>query len=594
MEKFAKLKASQTSIAHIDALREYVLSETVKNKIMLSMSQRYNRDDFIVFLSLCDAKERAVVVKGIGDTLESAWESAEKNAREFAARKAYNLVWAKADVVNSTELIKAVELNKRTVDLYFRNFLRQGIAFDEMFETAFLEAEVNGNKMITYYTEKQLYNKQIDYDAVILNLTNINHYLKTYYGKSGLKSIPDTITLFTAIGFICDEDGSVHDLYTRGHDYGRRVISRVNAEVVKSVIMNASAYLYSLLQPDGKFVYGYFPIFDTVIGGYNIVRHTSTIWSLINRYRMTNDDAFVPKLNSAIDYLLTTAIEYKAPDIAYVVEKESGEVKLGGNGIAAVLLTEYMDVFNTDKYINLVRHLANGILELQDPVKGTFCHVLNYPDFSLKEEFRTVYYEGEATFALTRAYTFTRDERYLEGARLSVENFIAKDYTRYRDHWVAYSLNEITKYLAEPRYYEFALRNVKVNLKGIYMRTTTYHTYLEMLMASWQTYERLLKTGIELAYLKEFDARYFAETIYKRAFHMLNGYFYPETAMYMKSPNKIVNSFLVRHHNFRVRIDDVQHFIGAYYKYAEHYDKILPYLSEEFLAGIHNQNIELS
>ena len=585
-----KVQQRKTCIDRIAALKEYVLSEATRGKIMSNMSLHSGKGDFVVFLSLCNTRERATVVKGIAETLESAWVNAEHNAYEIVAQKTFNVIWARADIVNTTEVIKTLDLNKRIVEYYFRNYFRQGIAFDERFTTAFLEAEVNSNKMITYYTEKQLYYKQIDYDSVILNLTNINNYLRKYYEHSGLKDIPDTITLFTTIGFFCDEDGTVHDLYTGAYDFGRRVVNLVDTEAVKEVIMNASEYLYRILQPDGKFIYGYFPIFNNEIESYNIVRHASTIWSLINRYLITKDDALVPKLNSAIDYLLTTAIVYKTPDIAYVVEKETQEIKLGGNSVVVIMLTEYMDAFNTDKYVELIRHLTNGVLELQDPEKGTFLHVLNYPDYSLKEEMRTVYYDGEAAFALTRAYTFTHDQRYLDRARLAIEYFIAKDYTKHRDHWVAYSLNEITKYIPEPRYYEFALRNVKENLKGIYLRATTYHTYLELLMAGWETYQRLQKSGIKLEYLDKFDSRFFAQTIYKRAFHMLNGYFYPEVAMYMKAPYKIVNSFLVRHHNFRVRIDDIQHYINGYYYYTKYYDSIRACLSDDFISSIHEQS----
>jgi hypothetical protein len=236
--------------------------------------------------------------------------------------------------------------------------------------------------------------------------------------------------------------------------------------------------------------------------------------------------------------------------------------------------------------VDIVRALANGILELEDLESGTYYHVLNFPDFTPKEEYRTIYYDGEATFGLTRAYTYTRDLKYLHGAMAAVDNFINKRYTRYRDHWVAYALNEITKYAPEPRYYEFALRNVQENLDKIYNQPTSYHTYLELLMISWQTYERLLESGLEVAYLKELDVQYFAQTIYKRAFHMLNGYFYPEVAMYMKKPAQSLNTFFVRHDNFRVRIDDIQHFIGGYYYYTVYYEQIRPHLSAEFLANI--------
>ena len=61
---------------------------------------------------------------------------------------------------------------------------------------------------------------------------------------------------------------------------------------------------------------------------------------------------------------------------------------------------------------------------------------------------------------------------------------------------------------------------------------------------------------------------------------MLNGFLYPEIAMYLKAPETVVNSFCVRHHAFRVRIDDVEHFNGGYYAFYNHYDEIESYYNE--------------
>jgi hypothetical protein len=329
-------------------------------------------------------------------------------------------------------------------------------------------------------------------------------------------------------------------------------------------------------------------VFDNEMTGYNTIRHICATWSLINNYyRMTGEDAALKsKIDSAVEYLINEHIEYAGDDTAYVLELTENEVRLGGSAVAVIMLIEYMDVFKTDKYTELVRHLANAIIKLQDQQDGTFYHVLNYPDFSRKEEFRIVYYDGESAFALTRAYAHTKDDKYLSAAVLAVENFIRNDYTKYADHWVAYTMNEITKHIPDERYFEFALRNAANNLDRIYRRQTSFHTYLEMLMGGWETYLRALENGMDFEYLNSFDAEYFAETIYHRARHMLNGYFYPEYAMYMKYPEKILGSFFVRHHDYRARIDDVQHFVSGYYNYIIYYDTILPYLSEEFLAEI--------
>ena len=208
---------------------------------------------------------------------------------------------------------------------------------------------------------------------------------------------------------------------------------------------------------------------------------------------------------------------------------------------------------------------------------GEFWHILN-GDFSRKEKMRTVYYDGEATFALSRLYALTGDEIWLNAGCRSVDHFIEAEYEQYKDHWVAYSLNEITKHVKDrPEYFAFALRNAEVNLENIAQRDTTYHTYLELLMSTFELYDRMIDQQIPAG---DFDIRSLLNTIFIRAQRQLNGFFFPEYAMYMANPNRILNTFMVRHDGYRVRIDDVQHNIGGYYLYYKNYDKMLTYISE--------------
>jgi rhamnogalacturonyl hydrolase YesR len=85
------------------------------------------------------------------------------------------------------------------------------------------------------------------------------------------------------------------------------------------------------------------------------------------------------------------------------------------NALIRSSAAEYMDVFQNEDYVDLVRKLANGVLAMQN-ADGSYYHVLNFPDFTPKEAYRTVYYDGEATFGLTRAYTFTKDQNYKKHA----------------------------------------------------------------------------------------------------------------------------------------------------------------------------------
>ena len=99
-------------------------------------------------------------------------------------------------------------------------------------------------------------------------------------------------------------------------------------------------------------------------------------------------------------------------------------------------------------------------------------------------------------------------------------------------------------------------------------------TSFELLMTAWQTLMCARQRGITSKYLKKFDDVQLAKTIYFRAQHLLNGYFFPEYAMYMKNPDKALGTFFIREDNFKIRIDEIQHFILGYEIYCKHYEEI--------------------
>lgn len=514
----------------------------------------------VVFISVCDGDSRAKVFTGKGSDVEKAFNDAENQVHEYINENNYSPLWVKADVVTNAGKYTAPTF-RSTLAEYRHEFFRSGLAFDVNFNTALLEAELNGAKIL-------------DYDANYIDFSYLNTYLRKA-GRTELAQLPDDYIIFDCKGWLCDEDSQILELYSEPEEYGRRIVDTIDKEFVSDIVTNASSFLIDQVKPNGSFVYGMYPRFDHDIDNYNIVRHASTLWSLVCQYRMTGNKDLVSVIESAIDYMIDNAVVYSDDNTAYLLEDKSSEIKLGGCGVAVIALTEYMDAFDSDKYQEVAEKLGNGILTMLDQESGEYYHVLN-KDYSHKEAFRTVYYDGEATFALCRLYKLTGDEKWLNAAKSAVEHFIDADYVQYKDHWVAYTMNEITKYVDDERYYTFALRNAQENLKRIYNRDTTYHTYLELLMATFEIYDRMLQNGIDIPYLHNgFDADYFLQTIYKRADHMLNGYFFPEYAMYMENPNRVLDTFMVRHDGYRVRIDDVQHNIGGYYLYYLNYDRLV-------------------
>ena len=508
------------------------------------------------FISVCDTQQRASVFTGTGADLETAWKNASKKAETAIRKEKLEPVWVKADVVYLSADISAAEL-KDAIANSRSEFFRYGIAFDSDYQTALLESELNGYRIY-------------DYENDAINLEYLNSYLKIRNQKQ-LDTLPETYTAFQTFSYFCDGERNVYKLNADGLNYGRRNVDLVDGAYAEELIATASEHLAGQIKEDGSFVYGYYPRFDNEIENYNMLRHAGTVWSLICRYRMTGEADLAETIERAIDYMISQLV-YRDENTAYLYEAKDDEIKLGGCGIAIVALTEYMDAFGSDKYLDVCRQMGNGILSLMNQTDGTYYHVLN-GDFSRKEEFRTVYYDGEATFALCRLYGVTGEQIWLDAAKAAVDHFVAADYVQYRDQWVAYSMNEITKYVEDPEYYIFALRNVQENYDTI-NRETTAPVAFELLLATFELYDRLTEKGASVG---GFDHGEFMKTIYARADRMLDGYFFPEYAMYMENPGRILGAFMVREDGYRTRIDDVQHCIGGYYLYQKNYDKLVGY-----------------
>lgn len=575
---------------------------------------------FLVFLSVSDESARADVVHGSGADIAEAFADAQQKAWTIIQKKRQRFRWLKADVVTEYAPTDAKTLAYMIKEPGWNEFFRFGLTFDRSFRTALLEEELNGAKIL-------------DYASGSISLADLNRYLKKA-GRPALPKLPEFFLLFQTAGFFYDSDsaastdadsapaanaasaanaapasGCVIPLIPDGLSRGHREIQNLDAAAARSFVTAAASFLEKQVQQDGSFRYGYYPRFDRVIPGYNCMRHASTIWSLLCQYRITQKASVLSLAARSIDYLLSHALVYRDPDTAYLSEPLKDEIKLGGGGVLILAITEYLDLCSEEprpailrsgepltkapnaeilhakdvlpeqealrrRYTEIACALGNGILSLLNSETGEFSHVLNM-DFSLKERYRTVYYDGEAAYALCRLYRLTKEEKWLFYAEKAVDHFLAADYTRYRDHWVAYAMNEITRYIHRDDYDTFALRNARVNLDFLYKRKTTYHTFLELLMVTFETYERILAENPDLPYLKEFDLPYFLRTIRVRADRMLNGFFFPEYAMYMRCPDKILGSFMVRHDGFRVRIDDVQHNIGGFYLYYKNYSRLL-------------------
>lgn len=533
---------------------------------------------FVLVLSASDGDRRAVVINVTGGSFECAWQKLLVLASQRLVREKLRGRWLRIDWPDAIEQTTTGEL-RSLLGATKRNYFRLGLSLDQAFERPLLEQELNGNAM--------LYGGNATENAV-LNERNFSLYVK---GRFGAAVQPDfaedaSIWAFATQGVFLDENERIYPL-GQGLETGRRMIEQMTRSDVEHLIASASGYLARQIKPDGDFVYGYHPCFDREIPAYNTLRHASTTYSMIEAFELNGDAALGDAIERSIarltEHLVRTVCLPDGTEAAFLLDV-GAEIKLGGNAVTLLALAKYTAVTGSDRYGALMEKLALGMIHMQDAETGAFRHVLRFPELSTKADYRTVYYDGEATFALMRLYGLTRDARWLSAVERAFRHFLREDYTRHHDHWLGYCANELTLFRPEERYFRFSVDNVSTYLDFVANRITTFPTLLELMMATRQALSRIADNPAMVHLLDEIDLPAFEVALERRAHSLLNGHFFPEVAMFMRNPNRIAGSFYIRHQAFRVRIDDVEHYLSGLVAYRRYLDE-----RESFRALVRQQ-----
>ncbi|MBC8718519.1 YheC/YheD family protein [Ochrobactrum sp. Marseille-Q0166] len=527
-------------------------------------SLKGNSPEFILFLSFTDMKTRATTFCTTASSFEDCWKAAIKNFERQVIENNIEVRSLRIDWVDHIEELSKADLEAQLKNIK-RNYFRFGISLDPMFEQAFLETELNGNAM--------LYGGPSIVHAII-NEANFNRYGKRQRGFSDI-SVADVeqFHIFSAQGvFVNDEDEFIHKLPGAGPNAGRRTIETLAVTDIDGLIARGSTFLASQIREDGRFIYGWHPCFDKEIGAYNTLRHTSTLYAMLEAWEVTQDNALKTVIEKGLAYLteqLIKTVNHNGSELAFLTE-ENGEIKLGGNAVCLLALVKYSELTGNKQYLPLLEKIALGILHMQDEATGKFSHVLTYPSLRVKAPFRIIYYDGEAAFGLMRLYSLTHDERWLNAVEKAFGYFIEADHWKAHDHWLSYAVNELTRYRPERKYYEFGIRNFADYLDFVTNRITTFPTLLELMMAAQQMVVRIQADPALSGLLNDVDLKQFYFALERRAHHLLNGHFWPELAMFYANPARISGSFFIRHHAFRVRIDDVEHYLSGFVAYRKY------------------------
>ncbi|MEY2703114.1 MAG: hypothetical protein RLY43_1752, partial [Bacteroidota bacterium] len=544
-----------------------------------------------LFFSLCDGETRARVHHVHGTNFSTAWKQGVTRCQQEAKRHKIAVKWLRIDWITEINTSNWGQLTTQ-LSKTKRNYFRFGLAFDNKFNFAFLEQELNANAML--YAGS-------DVSEARLNEKNFKTYASIRYGKNfSFDFLPESsVYIFSTEGIFLTDETSLNALPRDkneskypwlsgpGLNGGRRQINNLNSDQVFSLIDSSANFLARQVKKSGQFVYGHFPCFGREIATYNALRHASSIYSMLEGWELTRREALLSAINRAIHYLTQTLIRTytlsSGEKLSFVIDI-GDEIKLGANAVSLLTFVKYTELTHDNQFLTLMEQLALGIAYMQDKTNGQFVHVLHAHDLSTKESFRIIYYDGEAAFGLMRLYGLTKDSRWIKIVEQAFDYFLKADHWRAHDHWLSYCANELTRYKPDENYFRFGVQNVTGHLDFILQRETTYPTLLELSMAFEQMLGRISELPSMNHVLEGLDIDKFYRALNHRAHYLLNGFFWPEFAMYFAKPNSVVGSFFIRHHTFRVRIDDIEHYLSgyvAYWKYLQRKKSFPPKSKQE-------------
>lgn len=520
---------------------------------------------YTVFLSVADTDVRAAVFHKSAPTLREAFDAVFADASDYVTEKRLDPRYVRVDCVNGLKKIQTADFASEVeagADWYAQCF-RYGVAFDDGFGVALTETEINANEIIDYANDRQL------------RPAYLNRYLGTY-GIEQFETLPDEITLFTCAGFICEPSGC-YELSSdvEDGDYGTRVSADPDAEECLACCKTAFEALADGMSDDGTFSYGVYPVIDTAINSYDMMRHAEALDAMIRYCSSVDGTALYTDKIKAAAQKLASAVVAKDATASYVADRESGEINIGACAMAITAFVDYGKFTGDTQFDAAASLLGAGLLALRGS-DGLCAQRLYYgsaggDDFTAIPGDRNVSLDPAVVTAFCKLRELTGDDVWLEAAELSADALYTGEYWQYYDAALARAMNELTKYSLKEKYYTLALRNVGENLTTIAGRRQSQVSFLSLVADTFEVLRRADDNNIHSEYIDAFDREGFFTAIRTRAHRSLDGYGYPEISMYFRTPSLVTGNYFVRNDMFRVRIDDTAHFIDSLLMYSAVY-----------------------
>lgn len=559
------VNAKQSLSAAALNLEEQIFAD---GKVEASLKKNLGEGQRYVFLSISDGNSAAKVFHTSGTDARNAYDKAIETALDYVYSNGLAAKYVRVDFVNNIKEVKAEEFPDKVTEQseWYGEYYRHGVAFDENFETAVTDAELNANDIIDYDGDKNI------------KLVYLNKYL-LMNGDEEIDALPAVYRVFTLTGYFYDGTNTVRLLSRNSStSYGRRSV-KMNSEVADSMAGTVFDYLLNGMNEDGSFYYGIYPADNTKIESYDIAKHAGTLVSII-RYADKFDGAGLnnDKIRSAIDFLSDCVVN-KDTVTSFAADTGAHEISIAATAKAVEAFVAYAQRTGDKSFDAKIINLTNGLLSALNSSAGICDQCYYYESaegesFTVKETSHLTAIDDIVLKALCKVYEYNNDQIILDAAKLLADKLVSEEYEQYGEPEFSAAFNELTKYSDNEKYYTAALKNIYQNLETIENRIPVYANYTKALLDTYEIYLRIDEKSVSVSYLDEFDMSAFINTLSKRIAKLPDGYAYPETAMFMDIPDSIIGSYMSRNDAYRIRIDDCAKFIDALLSYSANYTNI--------------------
>ncbi|KZU52038.1 glycosyl transferase family 1 [Lactiplantibacillus plantarum] len=534
--------------------------QTLKQALIDTGNLKSHENDMVVLaVSVSDRRHRANVKFYRDKSFNTLWTTVANDLNTAPKNS-----WVRIDLVQAVQKLRRSIFETKLAKVPKMNYWRYGVSFDADFKHALLEMEINGQNFF-----------KPDKDFVVgeppakswADYHQIENYLRERESDPTIDiSGVQNVWIFTTAAVFSDGQ-KIRPLAVDGFlTSGIRTITNKRKEI-KKVIEDGEAYLINQLDKDGKFIYGYFPARQRVLSSYNILRHFSTIYALLEASQFSQHSESYRKAKLAIQWGIDASLVV-IDNAAYV--NDHGELKLGAQAMLILAICKYQEVTHDQTFLPTLKQLFKGVRSFWNSSTG-FVHVLDV-NLESKGKFRTIYYDGEIVFALTRMYELDPSIQIEATISEMLDYMVKLDYGQYHDHWLAYAVNGALDLFPEARaYMALGAKNIFTHLNYIQKRKHASPTLLELIDASQKMVYKVKKSGND-DLLAPYDVLKLSQLADQRAsYEIQTGAWYAEIAMYLYHPQKFIGGFYARDDSFRTRIDDCEHFLSGlvnYYNYT--------------------------